>query len=101
MKTYLKILLITLAIQSVKVGLGLFCIISQKSISSVSVISILVGYIGSLIVDIYMSVSMNENISEKLICIFFMLSNYTPLILPWVAMQLFMNFFEMLPKNLG
>lgn len=101
MRTYLKILLITLSIQIVLVGLGLFCIMSLKWGSPISIMFIFLGYIGSLIVDIYMSVTMNEKIHQKLICIFLMLSNYTPLLLPWLAIQIFINFFEILPKNLG
>ena len=101
MRNYLKILAVTLTIQIIMVVIGLLLWRILKLGSHLMVIFLFWGYFFSLIVDVYMSVKMGATIYKKLIYIFFMLSNYTPLILFWVAIQMSIKFFEMLPKDLG
>lgn len=99
LKNYFRILLITLAIQGGMLVLGTG--LARGLTYDVVILFCVVGYIGSLVVDICLSVKLDAPVYQKLICTFLMLSNYTPVMLLWVAVKILIVFFEMLPSNLG
>ena len=101
MKIYLKIFLSTIAIQIVVVALGfvLTCV-SERGYSALLVL-IIIGYVISLVTDIYLAMKSDTTWYKKMIYIFLMPTNYTPIGLLWYAMYCFTKFFEMLPVNLG
>jgi hypothetical protein len=100
MKIYLKIFSITIAIQIVALALGfvLTCV-SERGYSAFLVL--IIGYVISLVTDIYLAVKSDTTWYKKMIYIFLMPTNYTPIALLWYAMYCFAKFFEMLPINLG
>lgn len=101
MRNYLKIFFITITIQIVAVALGCVLPFEQERGYSALPILIIVGYVISLATDIYLAVKINTAWYKKLIYIFLMPTNYTPIGLLWFAMYCFGKFFEMLPANLG
>lgn len=101
MKVYLKILFSTIAIQIVAVALGFVLIfVIERGYSAIPIL-IIIGYVISLATDIYLAVKSDTTWYKKLIYIFLMPTNYTPIGLLWYAMYCFTKFFEMLPANLG
>lgn len=102
MRNYLKIFLITITIQIAAIALGgLFLAFNSRRGYSALPILIIVGYVISLATDIYLAVKINTAWYKKLIYIFLMPTNYTPIGLLWFAMYCLGKFFEMLPANLG
>ena len=101
MKRYLKIFGITIAIQIMGIALGLLLAFTPEQDYRAFLILIVIGYVASLSMDIYLSVKSDAIWYKKLIYIFLMPTNYTPVVLPWIAVYIFAKFFEMLPHNLG
>lgn len=101
MKIYLKILMSTIAIQVVVTALCFALFFLPESGRRAIPVLIAVGYMISLVTDIYMAVRSDSIWYKKLMYIFLMPTNYTPVGLLWAAMYLFGKFFEMLPGNLG
>lgn len=54
-----------------------------------------------MVTDIYLAMKSDTPWYKKMIYIFLMPTNYTPIGLLWYAMYCFTKFFEMLPVNLG
>ena len=101
MKVYLKILLSTILIQIVVAALGFVLIfVAERGYSALPAL-IIIGYVISLATDICLAVKSDTAWYKKLIYIFLMPTNYTPIVLLWYAMYCFIKFFEMLPTNLG
>ena len=101
MKRYLKIFVITIAMQIMGIALGLLLAFTLEQGYRAFLILIVIGYITSLSMDLYFSVKSDAIWYKKLIYIFLMPTNYTPVVLPWIAVYIFAKFFEMLPRNLG
>ena len=101
MKTYLKILLQTITIQIVAILLGFVLKIVTERGYYAFVASLMIGYVISLVTDIFMAVKSGDVWYKKLGYIVLMPTNYTPIGLLWFAMYCFAKFFEMLPDNLG
>lgn len=101
MKNYLKICLVTIAIQVIAVVLGFILTFVLECGSKPLLVLIIIGYVISLVTDIYLAVKISTIWYKKLIYIFLMPTNYTPIGLLWFAMYCFARFFEMLPNNLG
>jgi hypothetical protein len=100
MRAYLKILFTTAGIQLAAVAVCYALFFAKMGTQSIPIL-IVIGYAGSLIFDIYRSVKMAAPWYKKLACIFLMPTNYTPLLLPVLAMHLFIKFFEMFPASMG
>jgi hypothetical protein len=100
MRDYLKILLTTAGIQLAAVVICFVLYYARKETQSIPVLIVL-GYVGSLILDIYSTVKMDAIWYKKIACIFLMPTNYTPILLLWYSLYLFAKFFQMLPINMG
>ncbi|MCI8407781.1 MAG: hypothetical protein HFJ09_00705 [Lachnospiraceae bacterium] len=101
MRNYIKIFSITISIQIVAVALGFVLAFDSGRGYSALPMLIVVGYVISLITDIYLAVKIDTIWYKKMIYIFLMPTNYTPIGLLWFAMYCLGKFFEMLPPNLG
>ncbi len=95
MKTYIKILLITLGIQ-----IGYFAIewilINVMDVKNGFDIGFVLIFPISIIVDIILSIKWGRTLKEKLLCIFLMPTNYTFFVVWAIAMWLVEQFFETL-----
>lgn len=99
MKNYLKIFLITIAIQIAAVALGfVLSFASERDYSALTVL-IIIGYVISLVTNICLAVKSDVVWYKKLIYIFLMPTNYTPVGLLWYAMYCFGKFFEILSAS--
>lgn len=104
MKTYIKIFIITLAIQ---VGFSLlkFLMINNINIhSNIIFVCVVMKYLVSFLVDVILSLLWGKNKKEKFVCIFFMLTNYTWLISVLFISSLieaFLDEMTKLPDNFG
>lgn len=101
MKNYLKILFITIAIQIGAVTLGIMIHLMSGRGYDVLVVLIVIGYAVSLVTDICLAVKSDTAWYKKMMYIFLMPTNYTPIGWLWYAMYIFIKFFEMLPTDLG
>lgn len=95
MKTYIKILLITLGIQIGYFGIE-WTLINVMNVKDGLDIGFVLIFPISIIVDIILSIKWGRTLKEKLLCIFLMPTNYTFLVVWAIAMWFVKQFFEAL-----
>jgi NADH:ubiquinone oxidoreductase subunit 4 (subunit M) len=100
MRDYLKILLTTVGIQLASVAVC-FVLYYVKKETQLIPVMIVIGYVGSLFMDIYSAVKMDAAWYKKIACILFMPTNYSPILLLWFSLYAFAKFFQMIPINMG
>jgi hypothetical protein len=100
MRDYLKILFTTAGIQLAAVMICFALYFVKMGTQSIPIL-VVIGYAGSLILDLYRTVKMDAVWYKKIACIILMPTNYTPILLVWLSVYAFTKFIEMLPTNLG